>query len=73
MTGEMFFTKNHTESEAGRIVPDLFLFFKKALQDMFFLGWLKIAKFAELQNYILRRTLKNSTNHSLCFYYFKQR
>ena len=27
----MFYFKNHAENEAGRLVPDLFLFFKKAL------------------------------------------
>ena len=26
--------KNHAESEAARLVPDLFLFFKKALYDV---------------------------------------
>ena len=26
-----FFFKNHAENEAGRLVPELFLFFKKAL------------------------------------------
>ena len=30
----MFFFKNHTQNEAGRIVPDLFLFFKKALYEV---------------------------------------
>ena len=29
----MFFFKNHTENEAGRLVPDQFLFFKKALYE----------------------------------------
>ena len=28
---EIFFFENHAESEAGKLVPDLFLFFKKAL------------------------------------------
>ena len=27
---EIFFFKNYAENEAGRLVPDLFLFFKKA-------------------------------------------
>ena len=27
----IFFHKNYTENETGRLVPDLFLFFKKAL------------------------------------------
>ena len=27
--GETFFLKNHAEYEAGRLVPDDFLFFKK--------------------------------------------
>ena len=31
---EIFFFKNHAENEAGRLVPDLFLFFKKALYDV---------------------------------------
>ena len=26
-----FFPENHAENESGRLVPDLFLFFKKAL------------------------------------------
>ena len=28
---EIFFFKNHVENEAGRLVEDLLLFFKKAL------------------------------------------
>ena len=27
LTGKIFFFKNHAENEAGRLVPDLFLFF----------------------------------------------
>ena len=34
MTREIFFFKNHLENEAGRLVPDLVLFFKKALFDV---------------------------------------
>ena len=30
----MFFFKFHAENEAGRLVPDLFLFFKKALYEV---------------------------------------
>ena len=30
----MFFFKNHTENEAGRLVPDLSLFFKKSLHGV---------------------------------------
>ena len=30
-TREIFYFKNHTENEAGRLVPNLFLFFKKVL------------------------------------------
>ena len=30
ITREIFFFKNYGEKEAGRLVPDLFLFFKKA-------------------------------------------
>ena len=30
----MFFFENHKENEAGRLVPDLFLFFKKALYEV---------------------------------------
>ena len=30
----MFFSKNHAENEAGRLVPDLFLFFKKTLHEV---------------------------------------
>ena len=29
-----FFFKNHAQNEAERLVSDLFLFFKKALQDV---------------------------------------
>ena len=29
----IFFFKNPEENEAGRLVPDLFLFFKKALYE----------------------------------------
>ena len=29
----IFLFKNHTEKEAGRLIPDLFLFFKKALYE----------------------------------------
>ena len=31
MTRETFFFKKHVENEAGRLVPDLFLFFKTGL------------------------------------------
>ena len=31
MTRKIFFFKHHVENEAGRLVSDLFLFFKKAL------------------------------------------
>ena len=30
----MFFFKNHAENEIGAEVPDLFLFFKKALYEV---------------------------------------
>ena len=30
---QILFFKNHAENEAGRIVPDLFLFFGKALYE----------------------------------------
>ena len=29
-----FFLKNHAEYETGRLVPDFFLFFKKALYEV---------------------------------------
>ena len=29
-----FFSKNHAKNETERIVPDLFLFFKKALDEV---------------------------------------
>ena len=32
---EMFFFKYHIENEAGRLVPDLFLFFKQALYELY--------------------------------------
>ena len=31
---KIFFFKNHGENESGRLVPDLFLFFKKALYEV---------------------------------------
>ena len=31
---EIFFFKNHAENEAGKRVPDLFLFFKTALYEL---------------------------------------
>ena len=31
---EHFIFKNHAQNEAGRIVPDLFLLFKKALNEV---------------------------------------
>ena len=31
MTREIFFFKNHAENKPGRLAPDFFLFFKKAL------------------------------------------
>ena len=30
----MFFFKNHAANEAGRLVPDLFLFFEKAIYEV---------------------------------------
>ena len=34
MTVKMFFFKNHAESEAGRLVPDFFLFLNKGLYEI---------------------------------------
>ena len=34
MTREIVFFKNHAENKAGKLVPDLFLFFKKALYEV---------------------------------------
>ena len=34
MTREIFSFKNHAENDAGRLVPDLFLFLKKALYEV---------------------------------------
>ena len=34
MTREIFFFKNHAENETGKVVPDLFLLFKKALNKL---------------------------------------
>ena len=34
ITREIFFFENHVENEAGRLVPDLFLFLKKALYEV---------------------------------------
>ena len=33
ITSEIFFFKNHAESKAGRLVPDLFLLFNKAFYE----------------------------------------
>ena len=34
MTGEAFFFNNHIENEAGKLVPDFFLLFKKASHEV---------------------------------------
>ena len=34
ITREYFFSKNYVENETGRLVPDLFLFFQKALYEV---------------------------------------
>ena len=34
ITRETVYFKNHVENEAGRLVPDLILFFKKALHKV---------------------------------------
>ena len=34
ITKEMFFFKNRAENEVWRLVPDLFLFFRKALFEV---------------------------------------
>ena len=34
ITREIFFFKNHAENKAGRLVPELFLFFEKALYEV---------------------------------------
>ena len=34
ITSEIFFFKNHAENEAGRLVPDHFMFFKKTLHEV---------------------------------------
>ena len=31
---KIFFFKNHAENEGGKLVPDLFLFFKKAFYEV---------------------------------------
>ena len=31
---KIFFLKNHAENDAGRLVPDLFLLFKKVLYEI---------------------------------------
>ena len=35
---ELLFFKNHAQNEAGRLVPDLFLSFKKALYEVKAIG-----------------------------------
>ena len=34
ITSEIFFLKNHAESKAGKLVPDLFLLFNKAFYEV---------------------------------------
>ena len=34
ITGEKIFFKSHKENETGRVVPKLFLFFRKALYEL---------------------------------------
>ena len=34
LTIEIFFFKSHAQNEAGRVVPDLFSFFEKALYEV---------------------------------------
>ena len=34
MAAEIFLLRNHAENEAGRLVPNLFLFFIKALYEI---------------------------------------
>ena len=34
MTREMFFFRNHVENEPGKLVPDLILFLKEALNEV---------------------------------------
>ena len=34
ITREVFFFKNHAENQTERLVPDLFLFFEKALYEV---------------------------------------
>ena len=34
MTREIFLFKNYVQCEAGRLVPDLFVFLKKALSEI---------------------------------------
>ena len=34
ITREIFSSKNHAENEAGELIPDLVLFFKKALREI---------------------------------------
>ena len=38
----IFFVKNYGENEVGRLVPDIFLFFEKALYDC--MGWKSVVK-----------------------------
>ena len=35
---EVFFFKNHTGNEAGRLVPGLFFFFKEAFSEVYAIG-----------------------------------
>ena len=37
----MFFFKNHGKNEAGRLAPDLLLFFKKALYEVKVVPWFR--------------------------------
>ena len=68
MTTKIFFFKNHAENEARRLVPDLLLFFKKALYEVkanglqlsFNVFWIKSILIHEYQH---NSTRVNTSQH----------
>ena len=59
----MFFLKNHTENKAGRLVPDLFLFSKKALYEVKANAWFQYILIV-LNFAYNKKMVKHTTNWS---------
>ena len=52
MIREIFCLKNHAENEAGKLVPDLFLFFEKVLYEVKAIGLQVVLNLACYKNNI---------------------